>query len=276
MSKKLEGKTVFITGGSRGIGEAIALRFARDGANVAIAAKTDKPHPKLPGTIHTVADAVNKAGGKALPLLCDLRFEEQIAKAVEETVRVFSGIDILINNASAIDLRPIDQIGQKQFALMHEVNGRATYLCSRLLIPHLSKSENAHILTLSPPLTHMSKWLAAHLPYAMSKYSMSMVTLGLAGELKANKVGVNSLWPETLIATAAVANLPGGEDNVKHSRKPEIVADAAYEIVTRSAAECSGNFFIDVEVLRQSGVENFDTYAVDPSCGELRRDIFLD
>lgn len=270
----LKGKTIFMSGGSRGIGLAIALRAAQDGANVAIAAKTADPHPKLPGTIYTAADEINAAGGQGLPLLCDIREEEQVAAAVDATVEKFGGIDICINNASAIQLTPTEMTDMKRFDLMHQINTRGTFLVSKLCIPHLKKSDNPHILNLAPPLDMSPKWFAPHVAYTMAKYGMSMCTLGMAAEYKKVGVGVNSLWPLTAIDTAAVRNLLGGDTVAKMSRKPEIMADAAHAILTKSGSDCTGHFFIDEEVLRDSGVTDFDQYAHEPS-GQLAGDFFV-
>lgn len=275
MSNHLKGRTLFITGASRGIGLAIALRAAKDGANIAIAAKSTEDNPRIPGTIYSAAKLIEEAGGAALPISCDIRFEDQIESAVNQTVEKFGGIDILINNASAIDLRSIDALDMKRFDLMHQVNGRGTYLCAKHCLSYLKSSNNPHILTLSPPLDMSSKWFNPMLAYTMAKYGMSMVTLGLSANLKKHKIAVNSLWPETAIATAAVANLLGGDALVQRSRKPEIVADAAYEILTRSSADCTGNFFIDVNVLKEAGITDFTSYAVNPT-NELALDFFLD
>ncbi|QGM47432.1 SDR family oxidoreductase [Methylocystis heyeri] len=275
MGRSLAGKTLFITGASRGIGLAIALRAARDGANVAIVAKSAAPHPKLPGTIHTAAKEIEAAGGKALPLACDIRFEDQVEAAVAETAKTFGGLDILVNNASAIDLRGVETLDMKRYDLMQQVNARGAYLCSKLALPHLKKAGNPHILTLSPPLDLNPKWFAPNLAYTIAKYGMSLVTLGLARELAPEGVAVNSLWPETAIATAAVGNLLGGEAALRRSRKPEIVADAAHAVLTRPARSCSGNFFIDVAALREEGVTDFTSYAVDPA-EEAILDFFLE
>ena len=269
------GKTALITGGSRGIGKAISLRLAEAGCNVAIAAKTAEAHPKLEGTIYTAAEEIEKAGGKALPLQVDIRYEEQITAAVEEIVKTFGGIDILVNNASAISLTPTEQTEAKRFDLMHGINVRGTFLVSKACIPHLKKSTNAHILNLSPPLNMNAKWFGAHLAYTMSKYGMSMVVLGLAEELKPFKIAANALWPQTTIATAAVQNLLGGDFLIQRSRKPQIVAEAAFAILKRSSADCTGNFFIDEEVLKQEGITDLSAYTVNPS-NELQKDIFID
>ena len=271
----LENKTVFITGGSRGIGKAIALRLAKEGANIAVAAKTTEPHPKLEGTIYTAAKDIEALGVKALPLQCDIRFEDQIQAAVEETVRTFGGIDILINNASAINLTPTEGTEPKRFDLMHDIQVRGTFFMSKACIPHLKKSSNAHILNLSPPLNLNPKWFAQHLAYTMSKYGMSMIVLGLAEELKPYNIAVNALWPQTTIATAAVQNLLGGDALMQMSRTPEIVADAAYYIVSKPSTERSGNFFIDEEVLQKEGITDLEKYAVNPG-QKLVKDIFLD
>ena len=270
----LKGKTIFMSGGSRGIGLAIALRAAQDGANVAIAAKTAEPHPKLPGTIYTAADEITAAGGQGLPLLCDIRQEEQVAAAIDATVDKFGGIDICINNASAIQLTSTEMTDMKRFDLMHQINTRGTFLVSKLCMPHLKQSANPHILNLAPPLDMSPKWFAPHVAYTMAKYGMSMCTLGMAAEYKKTGIGVNSLWPLTAIDTAAVRNLLGGDAMTKMSRKPEIMADAAHVVLSRAASECSGNFFIDEEVLRESGVTDFDQYAHEPG-GQLAGDFFV-
>jgi citronellol/citronellal dehydrogenase len=270
----LRGKTLFITGGSRGIGLAIALRAARDGANVAIAAKTAEPHPKLPGTIYTSAEEIEKAGGKALPLLCDIRDDAQLAAAVERTADAFGGIDICVNNASAINLTPTPATDMKRFDLMHQINTRGAYLTSKLCIPHLAKSANPHILMLSPPLDMKAKWFAPHLAYSLAKFGMSLCVLGLAGELKAQGIAVNALWPRTTIATAAVQNLLGGDRIIRASRTPEIVADAAHLIFTKPAREFTGNFCLDDTLLAEHGVTEFDHYRVDPSV-DLMQDFFV-
>jgi citronellol/citronellal dehydrogenase len=275
MNTSLTGKTVFITGGSRGIGKAIALRLAPEGANIAIAAKTAEPHPKLEGTIYSVAAEIEAIGAKALPLQVDIRDEEGVKKAVAQTVETFGGIDILINNASAINLTPTESIEPKRFDLMHGINVRGTFFTCQACIPYLKKSSNGHILNLSPPLNLAPKWFAPHLAYTMSKYGMSMIVLGLAGELKKYGIGVNALWPRTTIATAAVQNLLGGDYIVQRSRKPTIVADAAYAVLKKNAAECTGNFFFDEDVLRDEGTTDFTPYAVNPE-QPLMPDIFID
>ncbi|MFX0046571.1 MAG: SDR family oxidoreductase [Candidatus Hermodarchaeota archaeon] len=270
----LKGKTAFITGASRGIGKAIAMRLAEDGANIAVVAKTKDPHPKLPGTVFSAVDDIESVGGKGIPCIADIRFEDQVQSAVEATVKEFGGIDILINDASAISLTPTLETTMKRFDLMFSVNVRGTFLCSRLCIPYLKKSDNPHILNLSPPLNMDSKWFAHHVAYTMSKYGMSMCVLGMAEEFKKDRIAVNALWPRTAIATAAVENLLGGETAIKHSRKPEIVADAAYIILTRPSAESTGNFFIDDEVLIENGVTDLGKYSVVPNA-RLIPDFFL-
>ncbi len=270
----LNGKTLFITGASRGIGKAIALRAARDGANIVIAAKTTEPHPKLPGTIFTAADEIRQAGGQALPCAVDIRYEEQVEAAVELTVETFGSLDILVNNASAIHLTGTVETPMKRYDLMHQINARGTFLCSKLCIPHLEKAPNPHILNIAPPLTLEPKWFAPHVAYSMAKYGMSLCVLGMAAELAEKGIAVNALWPRTTIATAAVRNVLGGEDMVRRSRKPEVMADAAHALLTSNSRERTGNFLLDEDVLRQAGVSDFDDYAVDPSV-ELLPDFFL-
>ncbi|WP_321342481.1 NAD(P)-dependent oxidoreductase [Breoghania sp.] len=260
----LAGKTLFITGASRGIGLAIALKAAREGANVTIAAKTAEPHAKLEGTIYTAADEIEEAGGKALPLVVDVRSEESVAEAIDETVAAFGGLDILVNNASAIQLTNVRNTDMKRFDLMHQVNTRGTLMTSKYAIPHLEKSENPHILMLSPPLDMKEKWFAGHTPYSIAKYGMSLVVLGLAGELRSSGIAVNALWPRTVIATAAVQNLLGGDAMMQASRKPEILADAAAEIFAKPARDFTGNFLIDDTFLAGEGWTDFDQYRVDP------------
>ncbi|MGZ3951224.1 MAG: SDR family oxidoreductase [Flavisolibacter sp.] len=268
-------KTVLITGGSRGIGKAIALRLAKEGANIAIAAKTTEPHPKLEGTIYTAAKEIEQLGVKALPLQCDIRFEDQIEAAVAKTIQTFDGIDILINNASAISLTTTEQTDPKRFDLMMDIEIRGTFFMSRSCIRYLKKSDNAHILNLSPPLNLNPRWFAQHLAYSIAKYGMSMTVLGLAEELKQYRIAVNAVWPKTTIATAAVQNLLGGDFLMQMSRTPEVVADAAYHILKRRSTECTGNFFIDEDVLKQEGITDLDKYAVNPQ-QKLMTDIFLD
>ena len=268
-------KNVLITGASRGIGKAMAIGLAAEGANVAIASKTVEEHPKLEGTIYSAAREIDEAGpGKVLALQADIRSEDQINDAVSKTAEAFGGIDILINNASAISLTSTEQTEVKRYDLMQDINVRGTFFMSKACIPYLKKSSSAHILTISPPLNMDRKWFPKHLAYTMSKYGMSMIVLGLSAELKRSRIAVNALWPKTTIATAAVKNLLGGEELVKHSRKPEIVSDAACIILARSFEEGSGNFYIDEEVLRNNGVENFDRYAVTPGVN-LMPDLFL-
>jgi citronellol/citronellal dehydrogenase len=269
----LKGKTLFITGASRGIGKAIGLRAARDGANVVIAAKTAEPHPKLEGTIYTAAEEIEKAGGKALPLLVDVRSEEQIANAVKQAVEKFGGIDVLVNNASAISLTGTLETPMKRYDLMHSINTRGTFACSQACLPHLLKAENPHILNLSPPLNMEARWFGPHVAYTMAKFGMSMCVLGMAEEFK-GRVGVNALWPRTVIATAAVQNLLGGDAMMKVSRSPDIMSDAAHVILTRSAKECTGNFFVDDEVMRSVGVTDLDKYSMVPGA-ELAPDFFV-
>ncbi len=269
----LKGKTLFITGASRGIGRAIALRAARDGANIVLAAKTSDPHPKLSGTIHTVAAEIETAGGKALPLQVDVREENQILDAVNKAVETFGGIDILVNNASAISLTNVQNTPPKRFDLMVNINVRGSYACAYACIPHLKNAANPHILTLSPPLNLKPKWFKQHTAYTLSKYAMSMVTLGLAAELAEFGIAANSLWPRTTIATAALETFFA--DAIKASRTAGVTADAAYVILTSPSRGCTGNFFIDEAVLRAEGVTDFDAYAVTP--GEpLMTDLFLD
>ena len=270
----LAGKTLFITGASRGIGRAIALRAAKDGANVAIAAKTAEAHPKLSGTIHTVAEEVRAAGGKALAIQLDVRDENAIIEAVKRTAAEFGGIDILVNNASAISLTPTMETPAKRYDLMMGVNARATFLCSQACIPALKKSSNPHILTLSPPLSMKAKWFSGHVAYTTSKYGMSMCTLGMSEELKGLGIAVNSLWPRTTIATAAVeVHFP--EAILKASRNADIMSDAAHVILTSDARSNTGNFYVDEDLLRAHGVTDFDKYSITPGA-KLYQDIFLD
>ena len=272
--RSLQGKTLFITGASRGIGLAIGLRAARDGANVVIAAKTTEPHPKLPGTIYTAAAEIEGAGGKALPVACDIRNDNEIEAAVAAAVNTFGGIDILVNNASAISLTRTPGTPMKRFDLMHTINTRGTFACTQACLPHLQQAENAHVLMLSPPLDLKPSNFGPHVAYSLSKFGMSLCVLGFADELRAAGVGVNALWPRTIIGTAAVRNLLGGEASVRGSRTPEIVADAAWHILTRNSRTCTGNFFVDETLLRQEGVTEFDDYAVDPTA-TLLPDLFL-
>jgi citronellol/citronellal dehydrogenase len=270
----LKGKTLFITGASRGIGLAIAKRAAADGANIAIVAKTQEPHPKLEGTIDTAAAEVEAAGGRALALPCDIRFEEQVEQAVAATVAAFGSIDICVNNASAVSLSSIESTPMKRYDLMSSVNARGTFLVTKLCLPHLRKAENPHVLMLSPPLDLRPKWFAGNLAYSIAKYGMSLCVLGLAEELKSACIAVNALWPRSTIATAAIRNVLGGERIWRMSRKPEIVADAAYLILTRESRTTTGNFFIDDEVLQAAGVTDLERYAVVPG-SQLFTDLFL-
>ncbi len=270
----LRGKTLFITGASRGIGLAIALRAARDGANIAIAAKSDQPQPKLEGTIHSAAAEVEKAGGKALAIACDIRFEDQVQAAVARTVETFGGLDICVNNASAISLTPSTATDMKRYDLMHGINARGTFLVSRTCIPHLRKASNPHILMLSPPLEMDVKWFAPHVAYTMAKFNMSIIALGLSGELKGDGIAVNALWPRSTIATAAVRNLLGGEALMRMSRTPEIMGDAARLILTQDAKSFTGRFCIDDTLLYEHGVRDFEKYRVDQST-ELAPDFFV-
>jgi len=267
-------KTVFITGASRGIGKAIALKLASHGANIAIVAKSVEENPKLGGTIYSAAREVISAGGRALPLQCDIRFDDQVQLAVEKTVATFGGIDILINNASAISLSKIEQTEPKAFALMHDINVKGTFFVSKACIPYLKKGTNAHILNLSPPINTDPKWFTNHLAYTVSKYDMTMIAIGLAGELKKYKIAANTLWPRTTIATAAVRNILGGESLIKMSRIPEIIADAAYYILQRPSDICTGNCFTDEEILSSEGVTDLSRYAVEAG-NELFTDLFL-
>jgi citronellol/citronellal dehydrogenase len=274
----LQGKRIFVTGGSRGIGLAIALRAARDGASIAIAAKTAEPNPKLPGTIYTAADEIKAAGGTALPIQCDLRDEVQIATAVQQAADSMGGIDILINNASAINLTRTEETPAKRFDLMFDVNVRGTFLTSQAAIPHLRESaengRNPHILTLSPPLSMKAKWFKNHVAYTMAKYGMSMCVLGMAEEFKREGIAVNALWPRTAIDTAALQMIPGVDTAA--CRTPDILADSAYIILNRNSKECSGNFFVDDEVLASEGITDLDKYAVVPGTKDFLLDFFLD
>ncbi|MEP7120577.1 MAG: NAD(P)-dependent oxidoreductase [Byssovorax sp.] len=268
-TRSLAGKTLFITGASRGIGLSIALRAARDGANIVIAAKTTEPHPKLPGTIYTAAKEIEAAGGKALPCIVDIRDEAQIAAAVARAVETFGGIDILINNASAISLTGTVATSMKRYDLMHGVNTRGTFACSQACIPHLRKAANPHILNNSPPLNMEPRWFGPHVAYTMAKFGMSMCVLGMAEELKSEGIAVNSIWPRTVIATSAVQNLLGGDAVMQGSRTPEIMADAAYAILTRPSREFTGNFCIDDEVLKAEGVTDLSRYSSVPGAALL-------
>jgi citronellol/citronellal dehydrogenase len=275
-STPLEGKTMFISGGSRGVGLAIARRAAQDGANVALVAKTDEPHPKLPGTIHTAAEEIGEAGGQALPIVGDIRDADAVEEAAERAAEEFGGIDIVVNNASAINLSGTEELEVKRYDLMQEINVRGTFVVTKACLPYLKRAENPHVLTLSPPLNLDPKWFAEHVGYTISKYNMSMLTLGWAEEFREDGIAFNSLWPRTMIATAAVMNLLGGEEAMAQSRTPEILADTAHIILARPSRECTGNFFIDEEVLAEEGVTDLDRYRADPEGDELATDLFLD
>src|SRR5665213_2817424 len=270
----LKGKTLFISGASRGIGLAIGLRAARDGANVAIAAKTAEPNPKLPGTIYTAAKDIENAGGKALPVLCDIRFEEQVQNAIEQTVAKFGGIDICVNNASAISLTGTLQTDMKRYDLMNGINARGTYLVSRTCIPHLKRAANPHVLNLSPPLDMNPKWFAGHTAYTMAKYGMSMCVLGMAAEFADDGIAFNALWPRTGIATAAIRNALAGDEGMKHCRTTDILSDAAYAVFNKKARDFTDNFLIDDTFLVAEGVTDFDHYRVDPT-KDLMPDFFV-
>ena len=270
----LAGKTLYITGASRGIGLAIALRAARDGANIAIAAKTTEPHPKLPGTIYTAAEEIEKAGGKALPLVVDVRDEDNVRTSLEKTAQHFGSLDTVVNNASAISLTDSQKTDMKRFDLMHQINARGTFMVSKFAVPFLAQASNPHILMLSPPLDMKEKWFAGHTAYSMAKFGMSLVVLGLAGELRAKGIAVNALWPRTTIATSAVQNLLGGDMIMRASRTPEILADAAHMIFCKEAKSLSGKFLIDDTFLWENGVREFDRYRADPSV-DLMQDFFV-
>jgi citronellol/citronellal dehydrogenase len=270
----LKGKTVFISGASRGIGKAIALRLAREGANVAVVAKTAEPHPKLPGTVFSAISEIEAAGGKGLPCVCDIRFEDQVLDAVEKTVKRFGGIDIVVNNASAISLTRTPDTDMKRYDLMHGINARGTFLCSKACYGALVKAENPHILNISPPLNMLPRWFAPHVAYTMAKYGMSLCVLGMAEEFREAGIAVNALWPKTVIATAAVQNLLGGDGVVARARKPEIMADAAHHVLCQPSRELTGQFLVDEDVLKKAGVTDFEQYAVTPGA-ELLPDFFL-
>jgi citronellol/citronellal dehydrogenase len=276
VSRTLVGKTLFISGASRGIGLAIAVRAARDGANVALIAKTAEPHPKLEGTVYTAAEEIEKAGGQALPIVGDIRDDQQVADAVAATVEKFGGIDICINNASAINLSGTEAMDMKRYDLMQSINTRGTYVLSKACIPHLKASENAHVLTLSPPISLEPRWLGGHIGYTLAKYGMSLCTLGMAEEFKADGIAFNALWPKTLVATAAVQNLLGGDAAMAKSRKPEIVADAAYVILTRDSRQYTANLALVEDVLAQEGVTDLSQYSYGGDDAELQADLFVD
>jgi citronellol/citronellal dehydrogenase len=271
----LQGKTLFISGASRGIGLAIALRAARDGANVALIAKTAEPHPKLEGTVYTAAEQIEAAGGQALPIVGDIRDEQQVADAVAQAVARFGGIDVCVNNASAINLARTEALELKRYDLMQDINVRGTFAVSRACIPHLREAQNPHVLTLSPPIDLDPRWLGPHLGYTLAKYGMSMIALGLAAELREDGIASNALWPRTLVATAAVQNLLGGEEAMARARRPEIYADAAYAVLNRPARECTGNAFLCEDVLVEEGVTDLSAYAYVPGA-ELAVDLFVD
>jgi citronellol/citronellal dehydrogenase len=279
-TKPLAGRTMIMSGGSRGIGLEIARRAAADGANITLIAKTDAPHPKLPGTIHTAAAELEDAGGTVLKFVGDVRVDDQVEQAVQQTIERFGGIDIVVNNASAIDLSRTDAIPMKKYDLMQDINCRGSFLLAKLCIPALRMSANAghnpHILTLSPPLNLNPRWAGEMLAYTIAKYGMSLTTLGLAEELRGDGIAVNSLWPRTTIASAAVQNVLGGDEMISNSRTPDITADAAYLVLTSPATETTGNFFIDDDVLASKGITDFDTYRVIPGDNELQLDLFLD
>ena len=270
----LSGKTLFITGASRGIGMAIALHAARAGANIAVAAKTDRPHPKLPGTIHTAAAQIEAAGGRALALVVDVREEAAVQSAIERTVAHFGGLDIVVNNASAIQLTPIADTDMRRFDLMHQVNTRGTFMVSKFALPHLARATNPHILMISPPLDMKENWFAPHTAYSIAKFGMSLAVLGLAGELRGRGIAVNALWPRTTIATSAIRFLIGGDDVVRRSRTPDIMADAAIRVFAKPAASFTGHFLIDDTFLAAEGVTDFERYRVDPSA-PLAPDFFV-
>jgi len=271
----LSGKTIFVSGASRGIGLAIALRAAQDGANVALIAKTGDPHPKLEGTVYTAAEAIEEAGGQALPIVGDIREEEQVEAAVEQAVDRFGGIDIAVNNASAINLAGTEALEMKRYDLMQDINTRGAFVVSKHCIPHLRRAENPHVLTLSPPLSLDPKWAKDHVGYTLAKYGMSLCTLGMAEEFRDEGIAFNSLWPRTLVATAAVQNLLGGEEAMAKSRKPEVVADSAYAILTRPSRECTGNFFLCEDVLAEEGVTDLDRYSFVEDA-DLQVDLFVE
>jgi len=276
MGGTLAGRTLFISGASRGIGLAIAERAARDGANVALIAKTAEPHPKLEGTVHTAAESIEAAGGQALPIVGDIRDEAQVEAAVAQTVERFGGIDVCVNNASAINIAGTEALEMKRYDLMQDINTRGTFLVSKLCIPHLKRAENPHVLTLSPPLLLDPKWLKGHVGYTIAKYGMSMCTIGMAAEFADDGIAFNSLWPRTIIATAAVQNLLGGDEAMRRSRKPEIVADAAYAILSRPSRECTGNLFLAEDVLAEEGITDLARYSYNGGDGELIPDLFVD
>ena len=266
---------MIISGGSRGIGLAIALRAARDGANVALMAKTDQPHPKLEGTIHSAAEEIERAGGKAHAIVGDVRNDEDVERAVSEAVETFGGIDITVNNASAINLVGTEALEMKRYDLMQDINTRGTFLLSKTCVPHLREAENPHVLTLSPPLSLEPRWAANHVGYTIAKYGMSLCTLGMAEEFRGDGIAFNSLWPRTLVATAAVQNLLGGDEAMKRARTPDVYADSAHAVLTRPSRECTGNFYLCEDVLAEEGVTDFEQYAAAPG-GEPQVDLYVD
>jgi citronellol/citronellal dehydrogenase len=276
MPGSLEGTTLFISGASRGIGLAIAERAAQDGANIALIAKTAEPHPKLEGTVYTAAESIEAAGGQALPIVGDIRDEGQVAAAIAQTVQRFGGIDVCVNNASAINVAGTEALEMKRYDLMQDINTRGTFVVSKLCIPHLKQAENPHVLTLSPPLLLDPKWLKGHVAYTIAKYGMSMCTIGMAAEFADDGIAFNSLWPRTIIATAAVQNLLGGDEAMRRSRKPEIVADSAHAILMRPSRECTGNLFLAEDVLAEEGITDLSGYSYNGGDGELIPDLFVD
>ena len=276
MAGSLEGRTLFISGGSRGIGLAIALRAARDGANVALIAKTAEPHPRLEGTVFTAAEQIEEAGGSALPIVGDIRDEGQVFAAVEQAVQRFGGIDVCVNNASAINLAGTEALEMKRYDLMQDINTRGTFVVSKACVPHLKQSDNPHVITLSPPLNMDPRWLKGHVGYTLAKYGMSMCTIGMAEEFRDDGIAFNALWPRTIIATAAVQNLLGGEEAMARSRRPELVADAAHAIVTRPSRECTGNLFLAEDVLAEEGITDMAAYTYGAEAAEPIPDLFVD
>ena len=276
MAGSLEGRTLFISGGSRGIGLAIALRAARDGANVALIAKTAEPHPRLEGTVFTAAEQIEGAGGSALPIVGDIRDEEQVFAAVEQAVERFGGIDVCVNNASAINLAGTEALEMKRYDLMQDINTRGTFVVSKACVAHLKESENPHVITLSPPLNMDPRWLKGHVGYTIAKYGMSMCTIGMAEEFRDDGIAFNALWPRTIIATAAVQNLLGGDEAMARSRRPELVADAAHAIVTRPSRECTGNLFLAEDVLAEEGITDMAAYSYGAEAADPIPDLFVD
>jgi len=276
MAGSLAGKTLFISGGSRGIGLAIALRAARDGANVALIAKTAEPHPKLEGTVFTAAEQIEASGGSALPVVGDIRDDAQVLAAVEQTAERFGGIDVCVNNASAINLAGTEALEMKRYDLMQDINTRGTFVVSKACIPHLKSAENPHVLTLSPPLNMDPKWFKGHVAYTIAKYGMSMCTIGMAEEFRDAGIAFNALWPRTIIATAAVQNLLGGDEAMARSRRPELVADAAHAVVTRPSLECTGNLFLAEDVLAEDGITDMAAYSYESAAADPIPDLFVD